>query len=115
LVFPLLDYFANCKASVRQKTLSIRQKGHQQIGKGFLPILNLMGDKYPIYTKSSRSYPPEIQITPLKTENRAKQRILNWGILNGWEASEKMFNILNHQGNANQNNLEITPHTSQNG
>jgi hypothetical protein len=34
----------NYKASVRQKTLSIRQKGHQQIGKGFLPILNLIGD-----------------------------------------------------------------------
>ena len=33
---------------------------------------------------------------------RAKQRILNWGIQNGWEAPEKMFNILNHQGNANQ-------------
>jgi hypothetical protein len=29
-----------CKA----KTLSIRQKGHQQIGKGSLPILNLIGD-----------------------------------------------------------------------
>jgi hypothetical protein len=28
---------------------------------------------------------------------------------------EKMFKILNHQGNANQNNLEILPHTSQNG
>ena len=27
----------------------------------------------------------------------------------------KMFNILNHQGNANQNNPEILPHTSQNG
>ena len=26
-----------------------------------------------------------------------------------------MFNILNHQGNANQNNPEIQPHTSQNG
>ena len=26
-----------------------------------------------------------------------------------------MFNILNHQENANQNNLEILPHTSQNG
>jgi hypothetical protein len=26
-----------------------------------------------------------------------------------------MFNILNHQGNANQNNPEILPHTSQNG
>jgi hypothetical protein len=28
---------------------------------------------------------------------------------------KKMFNILNHQGNANQNNLEFPPHTSQNG
>jgi hypothetical protein len=28
---------------------------------------------------------------------------------------KKMFNILNHQGNANQNNPEILPHTSQNG
>ena len=26
-----------------------------------------------------------------------------------------MFDILNHQGNANQNNPEILPHTSQNG
>jgi hypothetical protein len=26
-----------------------------------------------------------------------------------------MFNILSHQGNANQNNPEIPPHTSQNG
>jgi hypothetical protein len=28
---------------------------------------------------------------------------------------KKMFNIFNHQGNANQNNPEILPHTSQNG
>jgi hypothetical protein len=34
----------NCKASVRQKTLSIRQKGYRQIRNGSLPILNLMGD-----------------------------------------------------------------------
>jgi hypothetical protein len=26
-----------------------------------------------------------------------------------------MFNILNHQGNANQNNLEILPDTNKNG
>jgi hypothetical protein len=32
------------QASVRQKTLSIRQKGHQQIGKESLPILNQIGD-----------------------------------------------------------------------
>ena len=32
------------KDSVRQKTLSIKQKGHHQIGKGSLPILNQIGD-----------------------------------------------------------------------
>jgi hypothetical protein len=26
---------------------------------------------------------------------------------------EKMINIVNHQGNANQNNFEIPPHASQ--
>jgi hypothetical protein len=46
---------------------------------------------------------------------RAKQRILNWGIPNGLEALKEMFNILSHQGNANQNNPEIPPHISQNG
>jgi hypothetical protein len=46
---------------------------------------------------------------------RAKQRILNWEIPKGGEALEKMLSILNHQGNENQNNPEIPPHTSQNG
>jgi hypothetical protein len=42
---------------------------------------------------------------------RAKQRILTWGIPNVWEAPEKMFSILNHQGNANQSTLRfhLTP------
>ena len=31
------------------------------------------------------------------------------------EAYEKMLNISNHQGNANQNHSEVSPHTSQNG
>jgi hypothetical protein len=31
------------------------------------------------------------------------------------EKPQKMFNILNHQGNANENNPEIPQHTSQNG
>ena len=48
-------------------------------------------------------------------EYRAKQRILNWGISNGWEAPKEMFNILSHQGNANQNDPEIPPHFSKNG
>ena len=33
----------------------------------------------------------------------------------GQQAHEKMLNITNHQGNANQNYKEISPHTSQNG
>jgi hypothetical protein len=45
---------------------------------------------------------------------RDKQRIINWGTPNGWEAHSEMFNILNHQGNVNQNNPQIPPHTSQN-
>jgi hypothetical protein len=31
------------------------------------------------------------------------------------EAPKEMFNILSHQGKANENNPEIPPHTSQNG
>ena len=45
---------------------AISQKGHQQIGKGFLPILNQIGDYYPIYINNSRRWVPENQITPLK-------------------------------------------------
>ena len=33
----------------------------------------------------------------------------------GQESPKKMFNIFRHQGNANQNNPDISPHTSQNG
>ena len=46
---------------------------------------------------------------------RAKQKVLNQRISNGWEASKEVLDILSHQGNANQNNFEIPPHTSQNG
>ena len=54
--------------AVRQKTLTIRQKGHQQIWKGSLPILNQIGDWYQIYIKNLRSWPIENQINPLKNE-----------------------------------------------
>ena len=33
----------------------------------------------------------------------------------GKQAHEKMLNINNHQGNANQNHNEISPHICQNG
>jgi len=42
---------------------------------------------------------------------RAKQNILNSGILNGQKAPKEMFNILSNQGNVNQNKPEIPHHT----
>jgi hypothetical protein len=57
----------------------------------------------------------ENQITLLKLGYWTKQRILNWIIKNTLEAPKEMFNILSHQGNANQNDPEHPPHTSQNG
>ena len=46
---------------------------------------------------------------------RAKQRIFNEGISNCQDAHNKMFNILSHQKNLNQNYPEILPYTNQNG
>jgi hypothetical protein len=51
---------------------------------------------------------------PIKMGCRAKQIVLNWGIMNGWEAPKEMFNVLGNQGNANQNNPELPPHTCHN-
>ena len=44
-----------------------------------------------------------------------KQRTHNRGISNGQEALNELFKILSDQGNANQNDPEIPPHTNQNG
>ena len=33
----------------------------------------------------------------------------------GQHIREKIFSIIDHQGNANQNHNELSPHTSQNG
>ena len=43
--------------------------------------------------------------------NRSKK---NRGHAGGQQAHEKMLSITNHQGNANQNHIEISPHTHQN-
>jgi hypothetical protein len=50
----------------------------------------------------------------LKIWYRAKQRILNCGILNGREAQKEIFNMLNHLGNANQNESVILTYNHQN-
>ena len=38
-----------------------------------------------------------------------------WRHTDGQQVHEKMLNIANHQGKANQNHKEISPHTCQNG
>jgi hypothetical protein len=63
------------KLFLSQRTLSIRPKDNQQIGKISLPILNPIGGQYPIYIKNSGRWTPENQITVLKHGYRAKQRI----------------------------------------
>jgi hypothetical protein len=58
---------------------------------------------------------------PKHTLNKTKRPSTDWERIFAYLKSdrgltpEKMFNILNHQGNANQNNPEIPSHTSQNG
>ena len=44
-----------------------------------------------------------------KSEHKFFQRHTN-----GLQRHEKMLNIINYQGNANQNQNEISPHTCQN-
>ena len=53
-------------------------------------------------------------LTIYEMRYRAKRKILNRRIFNGREALKEMFNILSHQGNANQNHSEIPPYTNQN-
>ncbi len=53
--------------------------------------------------------------TQLKNGQRSEQRFLQRRYTDGQQAYEKMLNITNHQGNANQNYNEISPHSRQNG
>ena len=46
---------------------------------------------------------------------RTEQTFFQKGNADGQQAHEKMLNITNHQGNANQNLNEISPHIHQNG
>ena len=46
---------------------------------------------------------------------RTEETFFQRGNADGQQAHEKMLNITNHQGNANQNHKEMSPHTCQNG
>jgi hypothetical protein len=80
------------------------------------------------YPKSDRGLTSNIYKELKKVDSRkSNDPIKKWGSELNKEFSpeeyrmaekqlkKKKFNILNHQGNANLNNPEILPHTSQNG
>ena len=104
-----LQRFCNAKDTVRRTKWQVTD--WEKI------FTNLTSDRRLISSiyKELKKLDPENQITLLKMWYRTKQRIFNWGISNGQEVPKEMFNTFSHQGNANQNNPEILPHTSQNG
>ena len=50
-----------------------------------------------------------------KMDRRSKQKFVQRRHIDEQKAYEKMLNITNHQRNTNQNQNEVSPHTSQNG
>ena len=55
------------------------------------------------------------QIIGLKNDRRSEQTFFQRRHTDGQPVHEKMLNITNQQGNANQNHNEKPPHTCQNG
>ena len=51
----------------------------------------------------------------LKIGEGTKQTYFQRRNTNGKWVHEKMLNLINHQGNANENHNKIPPHTCQNG
>ena len=46
---------------------------------------------------------------------RTEQTFFQRGKADGQQAHENVLNTANHEGNANQNHNELSPHTCQNG
>ena len=68
----------------------------------------------------SKTHKEHIQFNIQKTNNSIKQwqrmnRHFSKEDIRGQQTNEEMLNITNHQGNANQNHNEISPHTCKNG
>ena len=55
------------------------------------------------------------QTTQLKMDRRSELTFFHRRHIDGQQAHEKMFNIVNHQRSENKNHNEISPYTCQNG
>jgi hypothetical protein len=113
--FIKLQSFCKAKDTVN-KTKKNQPRDWEKIFTNPTSNKGLISNIYKEYKKlDSREHNPEnnpVFFFKKKMGYRAKQKIFKWGISNGREPPKEMFNILNHQGNANQNNPEIPPHTT---
>ena len=78
---------------------------------------NDMTDKGLIFNIYKQLIQPNIKKTNnlnQKMDRRIKQTCFQRGNADGQQAHEKTLNIANHQGNANQDHNELSPHTYQN-
>ena len=85
------------------------------MGKKYLQMIWPIRDWYPTYISSSYNSTARKHITQLKSEWKNWIDIFQTGNADGPQASEKMINMANHKGNANQNHSEMSPHMCQNG
>jgi hypothetical protein len=92
--------------------MSIGQNGTPQIWKS-QPYMWLRANIQNILYKELKKSDTKPN-NPILKWNTELNRILNRGILNGWEALKEMFKVFRYQGNTNQNNPEILPYTYQN-
>ena len=75
-------------------------------------ITNNVFDKGPISTTIEFLQLNNKKTTQLKMGKGSKQIFLQKRCTNDQQAHEKMFNIITHQGKANQNHNEIPLHTT---
>jgi hypothetical protein len=115
------------KINFQPKVIKKDKEGHFILIKGKIFQVRKATNRLGKDPKSNRGLISNIYKEPKKLHSRKPNNLIkNWGTeLNKEFSTEEyrmaekhlkiMFNILNHQGNANQNNPEIPPHTSQNG
>jgi hypothetical protein len=68
-----------------------------------------------LFTTTVYRCPSKKPNNPIKKRGIELYREFTTEITNGSETLKEIFKALTDQGNANQNNPEIPPHTSQNG
>ena len=92
-----------------------RRKGHLLNERRRFQTMYLIKGYYSKYTKNSYNSTSKKVNSPLKNGQRTGQTFFQRRCADSQQAHRKTLNIINHQGNANQNHKEILTHTRQNG